>query len=399
MNIKYAKRDDSVAIAKAIGIILVVVGHCSFSEISSSWHKTLHDFIYLFHMPLFFFLSGYFFQWKYLTEKKTFIRKKIKGLWVPYVKWVFAFILLHNILWKIGMFGMDVNTGEEGPCLYTCIDILKRVPTVLLMMTGEQQLLGGFWFIPVLFFSAIYSLLFLSLFKSLFDELNIDMIVNNHLIRESKRSIIVGGAIIFFIALGMVGMHNGLTIAFMLTPRTCLASSLFLTGFFWHDIETKMKFPYKKYYGSLAYVVLAAIIIMAASKFHYSSLPAIQSGEWYDIPYLWFLGVIGTLMVVFLSRGIVLFASDKLVSPLMYIGENTMVILALHISFFKLVNIMKVHYYNLSIPYGVYPIIKNDPSNNGLIWWMLYAVIGVGMPILFKKLYDVTLVKNKNNEK
>ena len=153
-------------------------------------------------------------------------------------------------------------------------------------------------------------------------------------------------------------MHNGLTIAFMLTPRTCLASSLFLTGFFWHDIETNMKFPYKKYYGSLAYVILAAIIIMAASKFHYSSLPAIQSGEWYDIPYLWFLGVIGTLMVVFLSRGIVLFASDKLVSPLMYIGENTMVILALHISFFKLVNIMKVHYYNLSIPYGVYPIIQ-----------------------------------------
>ena len=76
-----------------------------------------------------------------------------------------------------------------------------------------------------------------------------------------------------------------------------------------------------------------------------------------------------------------------------------MVILALHISFFKLVNTMKVHYYNLPTPYGVYPIIKDDPSNNGLIWWMLYVVIGVGVPILLKKFYDVTLVKYKNNEK
>lgn len=43
-----------ISIAKALGIILMVVGHSGCPEI-------LARFIYLFHMPLFFFCSGYFF--------------------------------------------------------------------------------------------------------------------------------------------------------------------------------------------------------------------------------------------------------------------------------------------------------------------------------------------------
>ena len=68
------ERDEGIAIAKAWGIILVVMGHCSFSAIQPGWQKSVHDFIYLFHIPLFFFLSGYFFKWKYLGDKRTFLK-------------------------------------------------------------------------------------------------------------------------------------------------------------------------------------------------------------------------------------------------------------------------------------------------------------------------------------
>jgi len=51
--------------AKAIGIVLVVVGHVNRGLVSASllpangWHADLDRFIYAFHMPLFFVLGGY----------------------------------------------------------------------------------------------------------------------------------------------------------------------------------------------------------------------------------------------------------------------------------------------------------------------------------------------------
>ena len=48
----------SLDIAKAICIILVVVGHYV-PDNSPEWYKLMHDVIYTFHMPLFMFASGY----------------------------------------------------------------------------------------------------------------------------------------------------------------------------------------------------------------------------------------------------------------------------------------------------------------------------------------------------
>lgn len=50
------KRNSQISIAKAFGIIFMVIGHV-FEKGSIGVH-----FIYMFHMPLFFILSGYFFK-------------------------------------------------------------------------------------------------------------------------------------------------------------------------------------------------------------------------------------------------------------------------------------------------------------------------------------------------
>lgn len=72
-------------IAKAIAIILVVIGHY-YPENAPGWYLALHSWIYTFHMPLFMFASGYI----YLSFKKdegyfTFIKKKFRRLFVPYI--------------------------------------------------------------------------------------------------------------------------------------------------------------------------------------------------------------------------------------------------------------------------------------------------------------------------
>jgi len=52
------KRLEFIDIAKGIGILLVVMGHNDFGAVSPFFYK----FIYAFHMPLFFFVSGMFFK-------------------------------------------------------------------------------------------------------------------------------------------------------------------------------------------------------------------------------------------------------------------------------------------------------------------------------------------------
>ena len=74
------KREDSISVAKAIGIVLMVVGHV-YPKDSIGVH-----FIYCFHMPLFFFLSGCFFkEIQYLDDLKILVWKRIKRLYIPFL--------------------------------------------------------------------------------------------------------------------------------------------------------------------------------------------------------------------------------------------------------------------------------------------------------------------------
>lgn len=75
-----------IDIAKALCIILVVVGHYT-PDGCPSWWIYIHDLIYTFRMPLFMFASGFV----YIATKKEgqryhdFIIKKVKRLMIPYI--------------------------------------------------------------------------------------------------------------------------------------------------------------------------------------------------------------------------------------------------------------------------------------------------------------------------
>lgn len=75
----------SLDIAKAVCIILVVIGHYV-PDNSPMWYVMLHDVIYTFHMPLFMFVSGYvYIATKKDTAYSVFLLKKIRRLMVPYL--------------------------------------------------------------------------------------------------------------------------------------------------------------------------------------------------------------------------------------------------------------------------------------------------------------------------
>lgn len=76
------KRDLTIDIAKGICIYLVVLGHCHNAGF-------IRHYIYLFHMPFFFFVSGFFFNRK--DGFINFLKAKIKRLLIPFfIYWLFS---------------------------------------------------------------------------------------------------------------------------------------------------------------------------------------------------------------------------------------------------------------------------------------------------------------------
>lgn len=79
----------SVNIARGIGMFLVVLGHSiSDTVYFNSFFKYIFLLIYSFHMPLFFFISGFcavkIFSKVTLSEKLDFIYTRFKRLMIPY---------------------------------------------------------------------------------------------------------------------------------------------------------------------------------------------------------------------------------------------------------------------------------------------------------------------------
>jgi fucose 4-O-acetylase-like acetyltransferase len=81
-----SSRNKSIDFLKAIAIFFVIYGH-SISHIDigqkSYWYNYQYKFIYIFHMPLFIFISGYLLKIKREDKIVQFVTMKAKRLIVP----------------------------------------------------------------------------------------------------------------------------------------------------------------------------------------------------------------------------------------------------------------------------------------------------------------------------
>lgn len=79
-NSRYPSRIIWVDYYKAIGIFLIVFGHAVFNN------SDLTDFVFLFHVPIFFFISGYLEKTEY-TPAREYLKKLVFSLVIPYFLW------------------------------------------------------------------------------------------------------------------------------------------------------------------------------------------------------------------------------------------------------------------------------------------------------------------------
>lgn len=100
--------------ARGIGMVLVVLGHAiSDTAMDSPLLSRLFYFIYSFHMPLFFFISGYCgskaIKCNTLSDKSKYILSRFLRLMVPYIFIGVCYIPLKVVLAKIASTPVQLN--------------------------------------------------------------------------------------------------------------------------------------------------------------------------------------------------------------------------------------------------------------------------------------------------
>lgn len=126
------KRTRSLDIAKGILIILVVSGHAQ--------TDLVHDIIFMFHMPLFFVISGFLMKREKLL-RVGYARRKIKHLIVPYVLYLILDTLFvqktisaHD--WAYAIWGGRAITGVYW--YTTCYIFALFILTILLKNSPDK---------------------------------------------------------------------------------------------------------------------------------------------------------------------------------------------------------------------------------------------------------------------
>ena len=124
-----SKRLDYLDVAKGIGILLVVIGHLQGKDIFalSPYILPVCTWIFSFHMPLFFIISGMLIHYKKDLEKdmKVLVKKRFRGIMIPYYCFSICYIsvvlyaliversimpgtLLVNLWYVLSTYGMSV---------------------------------------------------------------------------------------------------------------------------------------------------------------------------------------------------------------------------------------------------------------------------------------------------
>jgi fucose 4-O-acetylase-like acetyltransferase len=130
------KRIAYLDVARGIGILLVVLGHNDLGALS----PFLHQLIYSFHIPLFFFLSGYFLNTS--IPFREFLGKRFHTVLKPYL---FTIFLIYFASVSFEKMGFETAFGRILKSLYGSINYIDW---------------GQLWFLPHLFVVSLYAFVF-----------------------------------------------------------------------------------------------------------------------------------------------------------------------------------------------------------------------------------------------
>jgi fucose 4-O-acetylase-like acetyltransferase len=329
-----ANRDSTLDIAKGLCILLMVVGH-------SGCPDYLHDFLYMFHMPCFFFISGRLFKDRYLDDMKNGLWQKVKGLYWPFVKWQMIFLILHNLFVKCHYYEDWLSLPQ----------FLHGMQMILRFHEGCEGL-GVFWFLNSLFLATLYAMVFLYILKK-----------GNRLTLRY----ISGGVILLLL---VVGCRSGFPFRLpsKLNDTNLMATAFFLTGYMSNRVVKSFVPSWRRSLG--CFILPAGLAI-------YYSWEILQP----EVPVMfYFAGCLGTMGVLHFSSYVSRFPRIKLAFA--YLGERTMSILIFHCLGFKLLSTVYVWCNHLPVT----RLIESHTLHHVPHWlWIFYVIAAMAFSLAMDK--------------
>ncbi len=364
------KRDSTISIAKGIAIILMVIAHAE----APGW---LCRFIFEFHMPLFFITAGYFFSRKYLQDEATFVKKRIKGLYIPFVKWSVFFLIIHNWMFDIGIlneqFGNEMG-GVTHP--HTWHQFQQNLWNIFTAMGGYDQFLcGAFWFFRGLF---VASILYLIIYKVI----NYGLSKVTRLSELSSAHPLLAPSLICIIMLLLCAWktYEGLKVVTLVQGgyRDMMGCFFFGCGFIFKHYADNYRQVITRYGAYIWTTISFAIIVFLFSKYLTANMNWRSTFQQFlSLPFPALLGFLMTYNIsLLLDRH-----ENRLKKFLVYTGDHTLYVFIFHIISYKAVSLIKIWYYGLDPRQIGCHMVIHDYSQQDY-FWLLYTIAGVGIPLL-----------------
>lgn len=336
------ERDNSVTIAKALAIMLMVLQH-------SGCPVWLNHYVRIFIMPLFFFMSGYCFKTAYLDDFKSFMKRRIKGIYWPIFKWSIVFVLLHNIFYFF-----NIYNGQFGAItkIYNLSDYFYKLIQNVVLIKNFEPLLGGYWFMNSLLWGSLFFFVVLKLLKNVF----------------------VGGVILLLLTFFAALFH-------LKTPYFDISAREFMAAFFIMCGHAFAKYKIRTDISWFFLCVLGIIVgigswILAASMLHFNHLTL--------VPYV-FSALCGVYMTFCIAKKIQR-CDGFFIRLITYGGNHTLDILTWHFLSFKIVSLLIIVLYGLEMAkLAELPVIREYAIEG---WWILFTIVGTLVPLLGRYLYE-----------
>lgn len=333
-------KNIQIDIMRAIGIILMVLGHS---------HCPGTYYIYLFHMALFFMISGYCYNTERTDSGKAlgvYIFQKFKRLYIPFVLFNAFLLIVDHFVFNRGLSLKDF--------------IILFIQS--LNMNSGSTLSGAFWFLKTMLMLVITYALFDFLLK------RIPHIKKHPLIVHSVLSAIM-------LILGFICYLKGIRLYDY--DKVLSFYVLFHIGrLFREKIHFNMN-----HIKRVLVMALSLVVLFICRRFGEIELGA---NEYVNPAFLLATSISGWLLVYELSYYLSLIKGLNTI--LKIIGNNTISVMVFHFLCFKGVTYIQILIYDLpKSAISAFPVLYNMP-----FWWLVYTIVGlcipVGISLLYKRL-------------
>ena len=375
------EKNNQFVILSGISIILVMMGHLGLNLL------TFGNFMpyYSYHVMLFVFISGYFYNPEAENHIPSYIKRKILHLLVPYVVWNVIYGLLITVLHKSSL---GVWFGED-------ISIFNLL--IAPFTSGHQYMLhAASWFVPALFLLQLCNLFGRCLLSFIERKILFPLFTkkdNTNTWYQNNREYII--ALLYFLigfAVVFLAKRGSVYDFYKLPGRLMLMAPIYQLGrLYKSNLEKKDTLPSILYFAIL-FILQFIVIRYTGGSVNYSVVWVTGFANGVFMPYI--TSIIG---IMFWLRIAKLLAKLPQLPLFTWIGEHTFSIMMHHLFGFFLLNSI-LYYLHISI--GEFPLFdiatyQGDiyytycSSGGSQLWYILYIALGLFIAYILDKLAQI----------